>query len=578
MIHEKVETPAGTPLAMSRAVRISAWAMFGLLAAYLLWPMLTPVHVEGFTASVASLGIHLREDSLANFDRTQPLNVEFFGLSKLGWMLMISALTGLGLSAAQAMTLLTWVSAAAFAAGSAVLVRRWVKAPLWAIAATLVLFPGVSETAFFYNDNIIASALAVWALCSLYLEKRILGAALCGALFAAATLTRNDTILIGAAVPLILIGRDRAFRPIAISLGVAGAAGAVVLFGTLALFHSTVFDILTAAHAAITAWKGRFTANPALQLFFFLGIPGSILVLGAVLSLIARRDWTKVALLLLVPAIFITILAAQIWEVRQLLPLTPFFVALAASLLADMVNAERTLKQAVQLALVAGITIVTLFGPITGLVSADGPRVVGGRIANIAQWRGWQHNVDRDFELLNAVADVPAGDTRVLLSDFWNDDRYLHLVVQEAGYRLVPSTAQCEPVADQFENGSSRIVIVRLHQVYVPYWRQLSAERLRKWGIPCIDSVKPHDLALVGPKSRIDSLEGRTNYKMAVPDQSALFDGTGSMKAAFLGREDLPGLVRAYAKIGEVTADPAFPVPSIEEAAQTARKRTSFGR
>ena len=124
----------------------------------------------------------------------------------------------------------------------------------------------------------------------------------------------------------------------------------------------------------------------------------------------------------------------------------------------------------------------------------------------------------------------------------------------------------------------TRIVIVRLHQVYVPYWRQLSAERLRKWGVPCIDSVKPHDLALVGPRSRIDSLEGRTNYKMAVPDQSALFDGTGSMKAAFLGREDLPGLVRAYAKIGEVTADPAFPVPSIEEAAQTARKRTSFGR
>ena len=75
-----------------------------ILTSWLLFPLLTPVHVEGFTASVASLALHLDRDLITNFDVLQPLNTEYFGLSKLGWVLGTAGLIKLGLGSEWAMT------------------------------------------------------------------------------------------------------------------------------------------------------------------------------------------------------------------------------------------------------------------------------------------------------------------------------------------------------------------------------------------------------------------------------------------------------------------------------------------
>ena len=55
-----------------------------LSAVILLVPALTPAHVEGFSASIVSLGLHLRDGNISRFDGLYPLNVEFFGLTRLG--------------------------------------------------------------------------------------------------------------------------------------------------------------------------------------------------------------------------------------------------------------------------------------------------------------------------------------------------------------------------------------------------------------------------------------------------------------------------------------------------------------
>lgn len=575
MIHEKIEAPAAAGRELPRALRLTALAVLSLLAAYLLSPALTPVHPEGFTASVASLGIHLRTGALADFDTIQPLNVEFFGLSKLGWVLLTSALTGVGFSASGAMTVLTLLAFAGFGVGTILLVRRWTAAPAWAIAVTLLLFQGVSETAFFFNDNIIASALAVWALLALYLERRFIGAALCGALFAAAVLTRSDTVLISPAAMLVLVERHRSWRPVIEALTIAGAVGAAILFGTLALFNATVFDILTVAKAATSAWKSPYSANPALQMFFFLGIPGCVLVVGGMLSLLGKRDYRTLAGLLFVPAIFLGLLGSQLWVLRQLLPLTPFLAAIGATFLAGLAKKEGSAGQAVQLGLVVGISAIVVFGPLHAQRNIDGPRMLTGRVANVEKWRMWQDKVEQDFGLLQSLADVPAGKTRVLISDFWNDDRYSHLVIQEAGYRSVAAPAQCARVADIFEKGSSRIAVVRLHQVYVPYWRQLAAPRLQRWGIPCIEALPVDEITLVVTKNRLRFLLDEMSSKVPTFRQSRLLSG-GNYNAAFLERADLPALVHAYTRLGEETAERGIRVPTIEAAEATARKRTDF--
>ena len=87
---------------MRAPVAILAALLATLLTGWLLWPLLTPVHVEGFTASVASLAIHLDRDLITNFDTLQPLSNEYFGLSKLGWVLGIAWLMKAGLASKAA--------------------------------------------------------------------------------------------------------------------------------------------------------------------------------------------------------------------------------------------------------------------------------------------------------------------------------------------------------------------------------------------------------------------------------------------------------------------------------------------
>ena len=366
---------------LQRAFAIAATVLAAALSVYLLLPILTPVHVEGFTGSIASLAQHLRQDSLDNFDRHQPIYTEFFGLSKLGWILLTAAVSSLfHISTTAAMVLIVWIAAPAFAAGTAFLVQRWTGAPLLLIAFILILFPAVSESAFFFNDNLPASALAVGGMCALYMRRQLAGAALCGALFGAAVLTRTDTALVGAVVPIIILERPGSVRSRFLALAMAGAAGATVFLGTLALFHSTPFDILNVAGAMIKAWnRPTITERVILLTIYFLGPAGYVLTLGGFIPLMRRRDLWCAARLLLTPAAYFLVLWAQLWEIRQLLPLTPFLASLAALALRELIAQPRTRAATVMQGGLIALLLLSLFGPITRPVFKDGPRVLFGR-------------------------------------------------------------------------------------------------------------------------------------------------------------------------------------------------------
>src|SRR5215203_3539865 len=192
----------------SKQRKLAAWLALAVVGAWLLSPILTPAHVEGFTASIVSLALHINAGQIADYDRLHPANLEYFTLSRLGIVSWMSVLTGpLGLSGEWAMRLTTWMGFAALATSSFVLTRRWANASSFACVVALLLIPGLAESSFFYNDTILVAALGVTALAVISTSPSAVVAATSGVLFGAAIVARLDAILLAPAV--LLIGYDQ---------------------------------------------------------------------------------------------------------------------------------------------------------------------------------------------------------------------------------------------------------------------------------------------------------------------------------------------------------------------------------
>jgi hypothetical protein len=212
---------------------------------------------------------------------------------------------------------------------------------------------------------------------------------------------------------------------------------------------------------------------------------------------------------------------------------------------------------------------VSLFGRIIGLDLADGPRVLTGRVWNIANWHSWQRNQDQEVALLRALAVVPPRATRVIIVDYWDEDRFGHLALQEAGYRIDGgASAVCAASSETFVKGTSRVILLRMHHGYVRYWRSIRPERLERWGLPCIRSAKPSDMVLVGSAPRLATFFNGSS-EAAAP---VVF------KAVRVDPSELGLLVKLYRRDAARAAQTGEPIGTLDEASATTRKRTGFGR
>jgi hypothetical protein len=554
-----------------RLVRLAAITVGVMLGAWLLLPLIGPVHPEGFTGSVAALALHLNRDALANFDPLQPLNTEYFGLTKLGWVLALAGLMKTGLSSLIAMRLLTWVSFAALCSASLQLVRRWTGAPLLLIVAGLVVIPGISESAFIFNDNVPSAALAALALSCLYLPGLGVGAVLCGLLIGLSVLTRTDTILVGAAVPIIMWERTHSIRTTAYALLGTGAAGATVLLGTLAIFHASIFDVFKVASAAVAGWGRPVSAfRPVVMLVYFVGLPGLMLTACGLVTLFRRHERLELARLLLVPLLFAILIGSKLWEARQFLPLTPFVLAIAIYGFRLIMGAKggRGLALRAGLAAVLG---VSLLGPISVPLQEDGSHALGGRLANVVRWRDWQKQIDADFALLVTLPTHAAGSRPLaIVADQWNEDRYTHLTLEEAGYMIAPGRkAACARVAERFVKGPSEIYLVRPQLGYVRYWRQLLGERMERFALPCIDSLHA-SVVLVASTTRIHKLVRAPEMPIA---PGALYTPLGLQP---LDAKGVRQLVNGYHDDALRDRLSGRPKGTLEQAALATERRTNF--
>lgn len=568
--------------------RVAALAA-ACLTAWLLLPILTPTHLEGFTAALAALGFHVANGSLPAFDSLQPLNAEYFGLTKLGAVLALAVPIGLGAGSDLALRLMMWFGLALLLAGSAFLARRWSGARWWFILPPLVLLPGILESAYIYNDNVLAAGLATAGLCFLY-ARHGLGLVAAGLLLGFAVLTRTDTVLIGACVPFILLERFGAGVKSARALAVVGASAAASLMAPLAFLNSTIFDVLAVGSAAVEIWDRPTSGSQALIIvLYFLGPPGLVLVGIGVATLARRRDKLNAARLLLAPVVLLAMLYDKLWEIRQLLALTPFLCTLAAiGLRALFESRENLTRQWLRPGLIA-LVLICLAGPLSGLRRQDGPRVLTGRVWTVPVWRAWQRAPRHDLEMLDRlVRSAAPARPLVLFADEWTEDRYLHLTLLEAGY--VPTgpadlTPPCRPIAERFSKGPSTVHLVRLHHSMVPYWREIKEERLTLWALPCLRSLPEADALFVGTSAHVRALSLSARQEPAFgpgeddPRQIPFiaWASYGPIVALPLTPDLESQLLSGYRReAAELPRKAGRPKPTVREAVAASRRRTGF--
>ena len=515
-----------------------------LLAAWLLWPALDPVHVEGFSASVVSLGLHVAQGTVADFMPSAAFNADYFGLTKLGAVLGVAGLSPM-LGGDGAMRAIMLASLVVFLGASAYLIRRWSGSGWTVVALVLIVIPGATENAFFFNDNVPAAALLVLALAVLDRAKSWPLALVAGLLIGWAVAVRTDVVLVAvAAAPLITLERQ-GLRRAALSTVVAGLAAVALLFGVFASVHASPLDAIRAGALANRLWDR--TASPlgaAFQFVYFCGWPGFALMLFGLFELAKRRAWRTLALLAGAPLFFSAILLGSLWESRQFLTLLPFIGALAArgaqAALADMRGGRRVL-----LACVALITLVVFLAPVRRLVISDGPRVLFGRLWGVSLWTDWQAGVRRDMATVDGlVARLPRGRPVAVLTDGWDDDRYLHLRLVERGYRRTPLPPACGAIGEGMGRGDGTLVQLTLLQSFVPYWPALQPQRLEQGALPCLAAVHPVEVVWLGRKGRIDALLDPHPGRPLGPDLG--ITRTSPIVALRLDAKGLSALGQAY--------------------------------
>ncbi|BBF93854.1 hypothetical protein [Blastochloris tepida] len=496
-----------------------------LLAGWLLYPILFPAPVEGFSAAILSLGAHLANGDLLAFDPLQPFNVEFFSLSKLGAVLGVAGLMeSLGVGAETALRLMMWSGEAVLLVSTFVLVRRWSGAsPLLAIAAIL-LVPGMIENSFFYNENVVAAAFAALGLVCFGTPSRVLLPLIGGALFGLGALTRPDIVLAGAAVPLIVFERSGLTRRSAIALLAGALAGAITWFGTLALMGASVLDVLKAAGHAFMLWD-RQPAYPrhVRELLFFVGLPAGLLALAGMAALVRQRAFVRLALLVLPIVVVNVVFFGSLWQSRQLLSIAPFVVALTALGLTQLLPQPGMSRPGawVRGAVAAAIALILLVpGP---TAYDDGPRDLFGRIPGIAHWRNWQNDVAADMATIRRAVDDDKPGLRVIITDDWNPDRYVHFALVDAGFRPQPRAGlapACAGIAEPFVRGPQQVLHLRIHQSFLKDANALNRERFETMARPCLDAVAPGSTTLVLAADRLRFIEGGGDVALLWPAEA----------------------------------------------------------
>ena len=514
------EPAAGAP-ALARAWRIAAMAaVLGCLAWFTV-PVFAGHYNEGFQELIVLDAEAILHGGTERVDLLYRLVNDFFLTSRFGVSLVMAGLLGIGLPAVTAFRLVMLVSLVALVGASAtILVRHYRVHPVFALLPAL-LFPGLFESAWFFNDNVLSAALSSVALALVWSSRSLPRTAASAVLWGLAITCRTDAVLLAPAfLVLMLFGLPTWTMRLKHALVAAPLVAAVPLL-SFAAFGLNFLHILPLTHRAQVAWDRHdpisHVIHPLLKAFAY---PGMVAMAAGIASVIVRRQWREILLCLGVPLIYFAAYGLMLTEVRYLLPLTPFFGILMAEGAHAVARATPRVRTA-GLALF-GLALLSCCGPPLLLpdhrlwflsTDDDMPRPTIGRFWSPAIGLWWNHRLEQGFDATATALEDAArpGGLGIVVSTRWTPDHSVELLLQEHGFTGVRATspASCAEIGEVFTRGPDRLLHMRAHVPLIPTerasvtWQALGAPCLRDLGKTGSDRV-----LVVGQMATIDPLPG----------------------------------------------------------------------
>lgn len=445
--------------------------VFGI---YLSLPVFNAVHLEGFSAQIQSIALALGSFGIERHDTYQPLLTEFIFLTRQGVSELLVAINKVfGYTGDAGFRGLMVASVATILASGAVFARRWGNVEARLALAAMVLAPGIIESSFFFNDNIVSTAFAALAMAIVVPGAGIMRYGVAGLAYCFALLCRLDAIF---ALPFIVLlaASDSHSAMQFVRRGVAFAAGVLIVGGLMtAITGAMPWDALLIAKAFAAAARGlsRGIGFGAVT-FFFGAVMPILLVIGAwpdVRDLVARKRFWYPLAMAVYPA-FLTAYAIRNGnEIRYLLPLLAPVVALQGGRglrwVLDSLKAERRSRRIASLAIL-GLLLLSFIVPPFIVKLKDGPRELFGRLYSTPLWWDWQGTIHTSMQrLARTQAQLEASKQTLVIANHYNDDFYLRMRLFEAGYRDTP-IASAYPGCGGFSvyrRGDSEVLHIRLN-------------------------------------------------------------------------------------------------------------------
>jgi hypothetical protein len=424
-----------------RPWRSALWIVSILVGLWLISPAFFAQHVEGFTANIKAAAVTANRGELMRSDLLYPVVTEFIYFTRGGLVAILRASDALfGDVGDLDFRLLMIMSLGLLLWGSVVVAARASEVRPWQALVAILLVPGITETAFFLNDNLPSAALAVAAMALAACSDRRLAYVASGCLAGAAVLCRPDAILIAPAVAGLIWMRHAQLRPLAVRLlyVLAGAAGIVAL-GAAWLGVTPLDAYLISDNFMPPA--GGYTRQIVL-LMFFGAASGLLLAIGLVASVRwsrERRDrYRWLAVFLLVPAVIVAAGLKISVEIRYVYPLLAPFVAVHGGRgLAALAEGLKGRYRGPAMAASAALILLAIAPPFPVAVR-DGPRAAVGRLWMPLLWWRWEKAMAANFRTVDRlVAAAHEAPRTLVISTHFNDDFFLKQRLLAAGFRAV---------------------------------------------------------------------------------------------------------------------------------------------
>jgi hypothetical protein len=445
-----------------------------LFCLYLIWPAFSAVHLEGFTAQTQSIALLKSQKPFLEHDPYLPLVSQFIYQTRSAAVDALSLIYCVAPNATDsAFQILVLLSFILLVGSSIAFARRYGNVSTTFGFFALILTPGIPETAFFFNDNIISAGLAVAALAVVSKTPRIVESLISGILLSLAILSRVDAIFM---LPVIagttFYNVSHTSRRLLACSVFSGSILAVL--GISSIYHGfSPVDAFATAHKFILDtgnWKGYVF----VRIYFFGLIIVPFLAIGLRINyrnLATQKSYIGILTFVVYP-IALIVLAPKATEVRYIFPLMAPLVALHGGRgihwVYERFTSTKEKPAFLAIFLAAGIVLVMFF-PTTLVQMRDGPRSVLGRIWSPLLWITWQESVTSGtVRFRKLVSLLDSGKLTVLVTTHYNDEFFVRLRLIEAGF--LPSTTSNEYPGcngfSLFKKGSSEVAHIRTAPQY----------------------------------------------------------------------------------------------------------------